>query len=267
MAARRTRTVETGEVARLGDIPSPENFSLDSTSLISYLWMLSDMPDGEAVAFAICRGLFAPYNADLVMLYVARPDGKTLDLAASYGLGRQQSAVYGIVTSDMHLPGAESFRTGTEKVVTAQDVADSYPLASPFFRSRPPQGDIAFLPLRHRGAPIGFVVLGFTQHLPRTWQLRATIDGLLSATVMWVLADTALRGVARSNLQEAPPLSITARQREILVLLRSGLTNRDIAESLGSSPATIKADITSLGAMLGASGRAELLARAERAGM
>jgi DNA-binding CsgD family transcriptional regulator len=253
--------------ARLGDIARPEDFALDGTPLISYLWMLSDIPDGEAVGFAICRGLFAPFGADLALVYAARPDGHTLDLVASYGMGRRENAVYARVTADMHLPGAETFRIGTEKWLTREQVADTYPLAAPFFRSFPTSGEMAFLPLRHRGAPVGFVVLGFSDQVEHTWHLRAMLDGLLSATVMWVLASSALRGTANSNLTEVVPLEITARQREVLVLMRDERSNREIAEELGYSVATIKADITALGQLLGASGRAEILDKAKRTGL
>lgn len=265
MAPRRPRA-KAAEEARLGDSVRPQDFSLDGTPLISYLWMLSDLPDGDAVGFAICRGLLAPFGADLVLVYAARTDGRILDLVASYGMGPQATAVYATVTSDMHLPGAETFRMGTEKWLLQKQVADDYPLAAPFFRARSKEGEFAFLPLRHRGAPIGFVVLGFPKPLERSWQLRAAVEGLLSATVLWVLADSALRGTARSNLSELPPLELTARQHEILVFIREGKTNREIAEDLGYSQATIKADITALGAMLGAHGRGELLEKAKRAG-
>ena len=251
---RRRSTDREADDARLGEIARPEDFALDGTPLISYLWMLSDLPDGDAVGFAICRGLLAPYGAEL-------------DLVASYGMGRKENAVYARVTPDMHLPGAETFRLGTEKWLSKQQVAEGYPLAAPFFRTWDSQGDFAFLPLRHRGAPIGFMVLAFADPIERSWHMRATIDALLSATVMWVLASSALRGTARSNLAEVAPLEITARQREVLVLMLDGKGNREIAEDLGYSVATIKADLTALGQILGASGRAEILERAKRAGL
>ena len=48
--------------------------------------------------------------------------------------------------------------------------------------------------------------------------------------------------------------------------MRDDRSNREIAEELGYSMATIKADITALGHLLGASGRAEILDKAKRAG-
>jgi DNA-binding CsgD family transcriptional regulator len=264
---RRRSTGREADEARLGDISRPEDFALDGAPLISYLSMLSDLPDGDAVGFAICRGLLAPFGPDLALVYAARPDGHTLDLVASYGMGRRENAVYGRVTADMHLPGVETFRMGTEKWLMKEQVAEGYPLAAPFFRSLSAEGEMAFLPLHHRGAPIGFVILGFAAPVERSWHLRATIDGVLSATVMWVLASSALKGTARSNLAEVAPLEITARQREVLVLVRDGKGNREIAEELGYSVATIKADMTALGQLLGASGRAEILDKAKRAGI
>lgn len=259
-------TARANDEARLGDISRPEDFALDGTPLISYLWMLSDLPDGDAVGFAISRGLLAPFGAELALVYAVRPDGHTLDLVASYGMGKKEDAVYARVTSEMHLPGVETFRLGTEKWLTKDQVSDNYPLAAPFFRAWKSNGDFAFLPLRHRGAPMGFMVLAFAEPVERSWHLRATIDAVLSATVLWLLAASALKGVARSNLSETAPLELTARQREVLVLMRDGRSNREIADQLGYSVATIKADITTLGQMLGASGRADILERARLAG-
>ena len=214
------------------------------------------------------RSIVARVLRDLAFECTEAANGaEALDLVASYGMGRKENAVYARVTPDMHLPGAETFRLGTEKWLSKQQVAEGYPLAAPFFRTWDSQGDFAFLPLRHRGAPIGFMVLAFADPIERSWHMRATIDALLSATVMWVLASSALRGTARSNLAEVAPLEITARQREVLVLMRDGKGNREIAEDLGYSVATIKADITALGQLLGASGRAEILEKAKRAGL
>ena len=66
--ARAKSPGEAAGQSRLGDSVRPQDFALDGTPLISYLWMLSDLPDGDAVGFAICRGLFGPYVADLVLV-------------------------------------------------------------------------------------------------------------------------------------------------------------------------------------------------------
>jgi DNA-binding CsgD family transcriptional regulator len=246
---------------------SKDRFAPDATPLLAYLGVLRDQPAGDAVAYTMVRGLLAAHGAEIAMIYAARSDGRILDLVGSHGLGRREAAAYSIVTADMHLPGAETFRTGAEKFIPAKHVAEDYPLSAPFFRDLPPSGDVGFVPLLHRGAPIGFLVLIFSGPVERTWQLRATLQGMVDATSLWLIADNALHGEGRALSGAQPPMELTVRQREVLVRLRSGAANREIAEDLGYSVATIKADVATLSAMLGAKGRADLLARAKRAGL
>ena len=244
-----------------------DSFAPDATPLLAYLALLREQPSGDAVAYAMTCGLLAPFGAEMGMIYAARQDRQVLDLVGSHGPGPRETAAYSSLTADTHLPGVETFRTGAEKFLPAKLVVEEYPLAAPFYRDLPPSGDIGFVPLLHRGAPIGFLVLIFSGPVDRTWQLRATLQGLVDATTLWMIADNALYGEARSLSGVQPPVDLTARQREVLVRMRAGQANREIAQELGYSVATIKADVGALSMMLGARGRADLLARAKRAGL
>jgi len=244
-----------------------DHFAPDVTPLLAYLAVLRDRPGGDAVAYAMVRGLLASHGAEMAMIYASRADGHVLDLVGSHGLGRREEAAYSIVTAEMHLPGAETYRTGAEKFLAAKHIAEDYPLSAPFFRDLPPSGDVGFIPLVHRGAPIGFIVLTFTGPVDRGWQLRATLQGMVDATTLWVIADNFVHGETRALNGQQPPLELTVRQREVLVRMRAGASTRDIAQALGYSVATIKGDIAALSATLGAQGRADLLARAKRAGL
>lgn len=246
---------------------SRDRFAPDATPLLAYLAVLRDQPGGDAVAYAMVRGLLAPYGAETAIIYAARPDGQILDLVGSHGIGHREAATYRIVTTDMALPGVETYRTGAEKFMAAKHVAEDYPLAAPYYRDMPPSGDIGFVPLLHRGGPIGFLVLAFSGPVDRSWQLRATLQGLVDSTSLWMIADNALHGEARALAGLQGPMALTSRQREVLQRMREGAANREIADDLGYSVATIKADIAALSAMLGAKGRVDLLARAQRAGL
>jgi DNA-binding NarL/FixJ family response regulator len=50
---------------------------------------------------------------------------------------------------------------------------------------------------------------------------------------------------------------LTARERQVLLLLRDGLTNRAISRSLGISEATVKAHLTSIFQRLGVRDRTQ----------
>lgn len=52
--------------------------------------------------------------------------------------------------------------------------------------------------------------------------------------------------------------TLTAREREVAALVARGLTNREAAEKLGVSPATVKAHVANILAKLGLHGRTEL---------
>ena len=60
---------------------------------------------------------------------------------------------------------------------------------------------------------------------------------------------------------------ISAREREVLLLVAEGLSNREIADRLIVAPNTVKAHVRHLGTKLGASSRTQLLARAREAGL
>jgi two-component system response regulator DesR len=67
--------------------------------------------------------------------------------------------------------------------------------------------------------------------------------------------------------EEAPAAPLTEREREVLVLIASGATNREIAERLFLSPHTVKEHASSLYRKLGVKNRAEAARRAERLGL
>jgi DNA-binding NarL/FixJ family response regulator len=66
---------------------------------------------------------------------------------------------------------------------------------------------------------------------------------------------------------EQPSAPLTEREREVLGLIASGATNREIAEQLYLSPHTVKEHTSALYRKLGARNRAEAVQRAERLGL
>jgi DNA-binding NarL/FixJ family response regulator len=66
---------------------------------------------------------------------------------------------------------------------------------------------------------------------------------------------------------EQPSAPLSEREREVLSLMASGATNREIAEKLFLSPHTVKEHTSSLYRKLKARNRAEAVQRAERLGL
>ena len=83
----------------------------------------------------------------------------------------------------------------------------------------------------------------------------AAVDALLPAIAM---ASVAIR---QKDVRPAAPTALSAREREIVDLLRLGLRSREIGGALGTSPNTVRNQIWRLMARLGVGTRAELIAR------
>jgi DNA-binding CsgD family transcriptional regulator len=129
-----------------------------------------------------------------------------------------------------------------------------------YFRDlvRPHRGRHSLLaPLAIGGAPAGGLMIGRTGAAFGDEE-RACARALiapLSVGIAAILGAERLRAV-----EDEERASITPREREVLELLRLGYTNREIACALGSSPNTVRNQLASLFAKLGATTRAELVA-------
>lgn len=90
----------------------------------------------------------------------------------------------------------------------------------------------------------------------------------------WSAADVtrAVRMVSKGMTVFAPqsepaPASLSQREREVVVLMAGGATNKEIAERLFLSPHTVKDHTSAVYRKLGVRNRAEAVRRAERLGL
>jgi len=72
---------------------------------------------------------------------------------------------------------------------------------------------------------------------------------------------------ARTSLEHDDLASLTPRERDILLLLVRGMNGRAIAQSLNLSSKTVQNNLSQIRAKLGASGDADLVLKAQRAGL
>ena len=80
--------------------------------------------------------------------------------------------------------------------------------------------------------------------------IRAAYDGRSSI-------DTAAMRILVQSTRQSPPLGhdLTKRERQVLALLTDGLTNKEIAERLALSPATVRVYVSNILSKLGVSNR------------
>lgn len=96
-------------------------------------------------------------------------------------------------------------------------------------------------------------------------ELATGVITLVAVVVgMWVARDSA----RQAPVAEPDPVGVTAgltpRERQVLVLLDGGLTNKELAAQLGVSENTVKRHLANLYGKLGVGRRTEALAEARR---
>ncbi|TCK29016.1 LuxR family two component transcriptional regulator [Ancylobacter aquaticus] len=72
---------------------------------------------------------------------------------------------------------------------------------------------------------------------------------------------------ARAVVEASPVAGLTPRERDILLLLMRGMNGRAIARDLNLSSKTVQNNLSQIRAKLGASGDADLVLKAQRAGL
>lgn len=97
---------------------------------------------------------------------------------------------------------------------------------------------------------------------------EAMLDPAVQARLLDHLDSVAPTSVTPAATRPAQPLEgLTARETEVLALIASGLSNREIAQHLVVSEATVKTHVNRLFAKTGVRDRAQAVALAYRAGL
>lgn len=112
------------------------------------------------------------------------------------------------------------------------------------------------VPIVSRGIVVGvYGADGAAEH-PLTLDDITLLEAIADAIALWL--DRGPRpGTARTILT-----TLTPRQQRVLVLVLAGSTNSAIAASLGSSPATVKAELRAVNGLLGTTDRRQAARRA-----
>ncbi len=112
--------------------------------------------------------------------------------------------------------------------------------------------------LERAGQPLGMVMLGRGTRNPFRDRDLARMRSLRSVLS---LAMAAYGGVGQGREPDEDGVAFTPRERELVAYVRLGHSNHDIALALGTSPNTVRNQLSALYRKLGVATRAELVGR------
>jgi DNA-binding NarL/FixJ family response regulator len=191
-------------------------------------------------------------TADIEVVGEASDGAEAVELAASTRAD--------VVLMDIRMPGVDGLEA-TRRIVAAEDLAGVRVLILTTYEA----DDYVYQALR-AGAS-GFLIKDTEPaDLVQAVRVVASGEALLSPRITRrLIADIAARPAPKSGAYRIDAL--TEREREVLVLVASGLSNEDIARELFVSPLTAKTHVSRIMTKLDAHDRAQLVIAAYETGL
>ena len=238
-------------------------------SLAALMRLLAEDPDGDSVVRAIVGGPLARLGVRMSTVTVADRDHRRLVQLGSFGLDPDAAREYRYTPLDhSHPVGAAVLNIETVRM-SMRSVSARYPLVAGVANRHPSidTAEMIAMPVLSRGVPVGGFFLTSDRPMPRTWQFHETLVSISQSLAPWMLLR--LNQVMSQPVvpSRSSALMFSDRERTIIRLVGDGMTNLEIADHLGYSEATVRADLGRMSKMLGVSGRREIVRRVKELGL
>jgi DNA-binding CsgD family transcriptional regulator len=237
-------------------------------SLASMIGLVADMPDGDVLMTALRRGPLAGLPVDTVSFYSVHPDEEVLRLRGGSGFDEQLRKEFGVLPVNDRHPMGQAVLSGESYWTGLTALFERFPFAANDARRLPAygRGEAVCMPIVSRASVIGtwFTVFSTPVHqtIARLEKFRA-IGHLLGH---WLLMSSG-QGAVLQTVPRSMPFHTSERELVILRLIEDGKSNLQIAQKLGYSEATVRADLSRLYRRLGVAGRREVVAKAREVGL
>ena len=190
-------------------------------------------------------------------------------MLGSHGMSDTNVGAYSVTPLNRLHPGGATVLDSETIWVSMRALGERFPLAASDAVREEALGaaEALSVPVLSRGRAVGTVFLVAYRPFPRTWAFHDTLTAVSQSLALWILLRRESVRATPHEATRASRLVVTDRERDVLVLVREGMTNAGIGRALGYSEATVRADLGRLSRMLGVNGRREIARRAEELGL
>lgn len=239
------------------------------STIDAMLNLLANRPDGDTVARAIRFGLLGEFQPRTVYIQQLDHGEQVLHTAGESGVSLLKQSFLDGIPLNAHLPSTHAIRGHSDVVVTYEELFEDYPLTRALFSSpgimKENNRVLTASCIESQGIVIGVLVCIFP---PDSWQFQRLQRTLALASVTaaaFLVANSKVPEGRTISIQNGFTARISDRQQTILRLIYDGHSNREIAEALSFSTATIKTDVRHMMGVLGVKNRTELIDMARSA--
>lgn len=246
------------------------SLSIDKSHNV-FLRMLAEVPSGDDVAAALRHGPLALLPVESLSIYSVSTDGSRATFRGATGFSSAARADYAALPVSPLTPGGMVALTGQHIWMSDRECVEKFPLLRKDLEPRPwfGAGAVVLLPVASRGRVVGTMMILLTADVERTWGMYELLNTLVQSLAPWLLL---LEAQELSQPDPQAPrrrgkLFVSPREEQVLRMVDLGRTNSQIAEELGYSEATIRADLLRLSKLLDVHGRHDVVRRARELGL
>ena len=243
--------------------------SSTETNLADLVRLVCDMPDPQTLTEKLYKGMYRHLGATAMALYATCDVNKEVRLVGSTGWNEAVARQFALFPLHSNGPVPVAACSGRPVMMNLRDIPDILPLSRAWVENHPHGeiGTMASFPVRFKGTPAGVLYLETSGPVDWTWQLVASLESVSNAIAPWMVMHHSEMDCTRSVGPSRSSVEVSDRQRTIVRLVDGGKSNQEIADELGYSEATVRADLVHLSRMLGAHGRRDVVRRFSAAGL
>lgn len=226
-----------------------------------YLEFLATEPKAIDLARFMAHGGFSEPEPRGVAIALIDDDGHVEEVAR-YGLTATDSFV-GKMPLWKNLPPFIAIRSGKPTIVSVEDVIQASTIEKIQFQPDPWIKSIFVIPVMKQRVPFGAVALFYDRELPQNPQFRIDLQHFSGLTCLALQHLKLVRVLDKPEVKLLPVM--TDRQKQILLLVARGFTNKEIASEKSMTLATVKQEVSRILNALDVSSRKEAVERARDA--